>query len=270
MTSSLFKSKAQAQHYAKFRPLYPNSIFAMIASSVEGNKRLAVDVGCGSGQATVALAEHFDNVIGVDPSEAQIQHATPHDNVTYQLGDANCLPVEGESVAAVVAAQAAHWFDIPKFYQEVHRVLQPGGCLALLTYGNPEFRQDQKLQKMVTETLYEDVLGKGGYWDDRRFFVENRYRDIPLLSEESPKFRGERILAGYDIDKDLAKEDLIGYLRSWSGYVTYCKEHSIKQESPNDPIEPIRQYLHSEPKYQNSGIRAVFPVTCLLSVKKRE
>ena len=268
--TSLFKSTTQAQHYAQFRPVYPSTIFAKIASSIPGTKGLAIDVGCGSGQATVALTDHFDKVIGVDPSQAQIVPAASHEKVSYQVGDASRLPAEDGSVSAVVAAQAAHWFDIAKFHQEVDRVLQPGGCLALLTYSNVELQQDVKLQKMVTQTLYEDVLGKGGYWDDRRHLVEDRYRDMPELSEQNPNYTGKRILVGYDIEKDLARDELIGYLRSWSGYVTYCKEHSIEQETEKDPIEPIRKYLYSETKYKDSGISAVFPVTLLLSVKNIE
>lgn len=36
---------------------------------------LVVDVGCGSGQGTRFLAEHFKEVVGMDVSEAQIQEA---------------------------------------------------------------------------------------------------------------------------------------------------------------------------------------------------
>ena len=36
---------------------------------------MAVDVGCGTGQATLALADHFERVLGVDISENQISEA---------------------------------------------------------------------------------------------------------------------------------------------------------------------------------------------------
>lgn len=47
---------------------------------------LAVDVGCGSGQGTHFLGEHFKKVVGTDISEAQIQEArdTPcMPNISY-------------------------------------------------------------------------------------------------------------------------------------------------------------------------------------------
>lgn len=267
--TSLFKSTTQAQNYAKFRPVYPSALYSKIASSIRGNnKSLAIDVGCGTGQATVALADHFERVIGVDPSEVQLQHAATRPNVSYRVGQATQLPAtQSGTVSAVTAAQAAHWFDIAIFHAEVDRVLQPGGCLALWTYGNFEIAHDETLRHLVLKELYENVLGEK-YWDERRLLVENRYRDIPLLADERPdSYTGERITAGYDIEQEMAKEELVGYLRSWSGYTSYCKMNKIQQQSPEDPLTPIQEYLDSQPKYEQSGIPVVFPVTILLSVK---
>ena len=49
---------------------------------------MAVDVGCGSGQVTRALAPHFRRVVGLDVSAAQIQagkSVSNPTNVEYQL-----------------------------------------------------------------------------------------------------------------------------------------------------------------------------------------
>jgi SAM-dependent methyltransferase len=277
--TSLFKATHQAKNYASYRPTYPSTVYAKILSSIQhckhddGNnktdaKLLAIDVGCGTGQATVALAEHFDQVIGIDPSEAQLQHATSHSRVSYQVGQETCLPAADGTVAAVTSSQAAHWFDISKFYQEVDRVLKPGGCLALWMYGNFEIHGDDELQTMIVDSFYEDLLGKGGYWDDRRRLVENRYRDIPLLSDINDNYLGERINTGYDIQRTFATNELIGYLRSWSAYVTYCKENSIQECSDEDPLKHIQEYLESKSQHQEDGINVTFPVTMLLCVKK--
>ena len=45
------------------------------------------------------------------------------------------LPFDDQSVNLVSCCQAIHWFDIPKFYQEVNRVLKPEqGVLAIYGY----------------------------------------------------------------------------------------------------------------------------------------
>ena len=58
---NLFTDKKHTEEYAKFRPTYPaeliNAVFERVnTKGVE--KRLIVDIGCGSGQATVQLAKY--------------------------------------------------------------------------------------------------------------------------------------------------------------------------------------------------------------------
>ena len=54
------------------RPTYPEALFAWLAS-LPASRKLAVDVGAGSGQATLALAQHFKRVIGTDSSASQLR-----------------------------------------------------------------------------------------------------------------------------------------------------------------------------------------------------
>lgn len=56
-------------------------------SQIKTPLTLAVDIGCGSGQSTKCLAAHFENVLGIDVSSAQIQEAqnsNTHTNITYK------------------------------------------------------------------------------------------------------------------------------------------------------------------------------------------
>ena len=65
-----------AADYARFRPIYPPELYAWLAAQAPA-RDLAVDVGTGNGQAAVALAAHFQRVIGVEPSDGQRANATP-------------------------------------------------------------------------------------------------------------------------------------------------------------------------------------------------
>ena len=78
---------AGATDYARYRPTYPPALFAWLAE-VSPGRALALDVGTGNGQAAVALAAHFDQVIGQDPSDKQLGSAQPHPNVRYQVARA--------------------------------------------------------------------------------------------------------------------------------------------------------------------------------------
>jgi ubiquinone/menaquinone biosynthesis C-methylase UbiE len=58
-------------------------------------------------------------------------------NWCFSVGHAEKIDCPNSSVQLITAAQACHWFDLPKFYAEAQRVLVPGGFLALYGYHLP-------------------------------------------------------------------------------------------------------------------------------------
>ena len=136
MSTASFKDlfSLQAADYARFRPVYPPELYAWLAAQAPA-KALAVDVGTGNGQAAVALARHFERVIGVEPSDDQRANATPAPNVEYRRGTAEATGVEAASADLLTVAQAFHWFKHDAFFTEVRRVVRPGGCVAFWCYG---------------------------------------------------------------------------------------------------------------------------------------
>ncbi len=158
--------------YARFRPDYPEGVAAFLAE-VAPDTRVAVDVGCGNGQLTVQLASRFVSVIGADPSADQLAHAVRHERVRYAVGAAESIDVEASSASVVTAAQAAHWFDRPRFYDEVRRVLVARGVVALITYGVPEL--EDALSPRFSE-FYRDEVGR--YWPPERKLVDSGYAEI--------------------------------------------------------------------------------------------
>lgn len=83
MTYRLFESEQHASTYVRTRPCPPASLIDVILNRLEqnlprnANNRwpFAVDVGAGSGQNTFMIKDHFDSILGVDISEAQINEA---------------------------------------------------------------------------------------------------------------------------------------------------------------------------------------------------
>jgi ubiquinone/menaquinone biosynthesis C-methylase UbiE len=147
--SWFFKDACHSKIYLQHRPTYPSEVFKIILSWLSNDnaniqRRTAIDVGCGTGQSTLPLCDYFDEVFGIDPSETQIgeaqQSAIQNDkqNVKFVSGLAHNLSAfMDESVDLITAAQAAHWFDLNKFFSESLRVLKPGGALAVYGYGVP-------------------------------------------------------------------------------------------------------------------------------------
>jgi ubiquinone/menaquinone biosynthesis C-methylase UbiE len=119
-----------AARYAEFRPSYPAELFAWLASLCKEHEA-AWDCATGSGQATAGLAAHFRQIIATDASAEQIAHAGAPGNVIFRVATTEASGLDARSVDLVSVAQAAHWFELPRFFAEARRVLKPGGVLAL-------------------------------------------------------------------------------------------------------------------------------------------
>ncbi len=130
VTDHLFQ---RGQHYQQFRPSYPDTLFEWLSAQSPTN-HIAVDVGCGSGQASRGLEPHFKQVLGTDISLRQLK-AAPASATVFLASQAHQLPLAHACVDLITVAQAFHWFDQSAFFAEAERVLTPGGVLALVSYG---------------------------------------------------------------------------------------------------------------------------------------
>jgi SAM-dependent methyltransferase len=197
-----------AAQYQAFRPGYPPEVFAWMAALAPATGR-AVDLGCGSGQASVGLAEHFAEVVGVEPSAEQLARAEPHPRVRYVVGAAEATTLPDESVDLALAAQAFHWFDPPRIARELARIARPGAVFVAATYllaaVTPEV-------DAVVQRLYHEVLGS--YWPPERRHVESGYRTLPFPWPEldAPPFA---------ILEEWTLERFAGYLGTWSAAAGY-------------------------------------------------
>jgi ubiquinone/menaquinone biosynthesis C-methylase UbiE len=137
-----------SHNYAQFRPSYPAEIFDKIVENTT-NRKTVVDVGCGTGQACIQLSSYFDRVIGVEPSQNQLEHATEHYKVEYINASAENTTVPDKSVDAITVAAAFHWFDHEVFFKEAKRILKEDGTLAVWSYStNNTFESEVATQGM--------------------------------------------------------------------------------------------------------------------------
>ena len=213
-----------ADTYAKYRPHYPPELFRYLAS-IAPTHDAAWDCGTGNGQAAIGLAGYFDRVVATDASEEQVRNAFQHEKVTYRVAPAEDSGLETASVALVTVAQALHWFDLPRFYEEAKRVLKPGGVLAAWAYMLCDVSPD--VDEIVDRFYFEGV---GPYWPKERKLVDDGYATIPFPFEElePPTFT---------IELSWSLDDLLGYLRTWSPTRIFLARHGY------DPVEGIEAQL---------------------------
>lgn len=189
--------------YARFRPEYPPQLAAYLAE-LAPNQRLAVDVGCGNGQLTQLLAPHFNAVVGLDPSTDQIANIVPHERIHYQCAPAEQLPLTDGCASLITAAQAAHWFNLPSFFQEARRIAAPSCVLALISYG--VLHLEPALDKRFQSFYWDEI---GPYWPPERKLVDTGYATIDFPFEEL----GAPTL---EIRADWHLSEFLGYLLTWS------------------------------------------------------
>jgi SAM-dependent methyltransferase len=215
---------AQADAYARFRPTYPDALYAWLASLVP-SRDLAWDCGTGSGQAAVALAAHFTQVIASDPSREQIAHATAHARVRYAVASAEQPPAEAMGADLVTVAQALHWFDFERFYPALERVLKPGGLFAAWGYGLMQIAPEVDA---VVQDYYANIVGP--FWPPDRRHIESGYQTIPFpLTEITPP--------AFAMNAVWTLDALLGYLDTWSA------TRRFRQARGEDPLGALRPAL---------------------------
>jgi SAM-dependent methyltransferase len=209
-----------ADIYAKYRPLYPNDLFAFLASLSREHK-LAWDVGTGNGQAAIGLAAHYAHVIATDPSRDQITHCLPYPNVQYLVETAENNSILTRSVDLITIASALHWFNFDVFYKEANRVLKPDGIIAAWCYLIPTVSKDVDA---IIHYFHHHTLND--YWLAENRLIDKEYSTIP--------FPFRKINApDYFYEKPMTLLDFMGYLNTWSATQRFIIENNI---NPTDEL----------------------------------
>ncbi|KAF8900680.1 S-adenosyl-L-methionine-dependent methyltransferase [Gymnopilus junonius] len=276
--SAFAKSTFNASTYSASRPTYPSQLFEYIFSFHQRGSKLkeaqwqkAVDLGCGTGQATVQLRP-FHEVTGIDPSQGMLEKARAYAEKSGQENESNnpkfnfirgsaeelskALP-ENESVDLLIAAQAAHWFDWNKVWPETFRVLRRGGTAAFWIYAEFRLPEFPVLGPRITAYAQaSDPLKSVGNYFQRpgRTILERHLVDVPepstvIESDECDEF--QRVyFCGDNVPDFISKDapihpvlmrtemrwrDLLSYFRTWSALQTYHEKYPDDLKQPADP-----------------------------------
>ena len=194
----------RAPQYARSRPTYPNELGDWLAD-VASARECVWEAGSGSGQLSTLLADRFELVVATDASVEQLTHGPAHARVRYVAGRAEAAPVRDGACDLVVAAQAAHWFDLPRFFAEARRVARGNAVVALVGYGNAAVDDDEIEARFVR--FYDGEIG--GYWPAARRMLLDGYRTIEFPFDEiaTPALR---------LARDWTADEMIGYVDTWS------------------------------------------------------
>ncbi|MDD1140450.1 malonyl-ACP O-methyltransferase BioC [Pseudomonas sp. TNT2022 ID233] len=157
-----------------------------------------LDLGCGTGYFTRALAERFGEGLALDIAEGMLNHARPLGGATHFIaGDAERLPLQDSTCDLIFSSLAVQWCaDFEAVLGEAFRVLKPGGifafaslCVGTLYELRDSWRQVDGLvhvNRFREFARYEQLCAASGL---RSVCLENRphvlhYPDVRSLTHE--------------------------------------------------------------------------------------
>ena len=123
-----------AELYDEARPSYPEALLDEVLAFAPESPRV-LEVGAGTGKATVRLAQRGVEVVALEPSAEMVAVARrncarfPHVSITVASFEE--WPSEPEAFQLVVSAQAWHWVTAAVRYPKAREVLSAGGVLAV-------------------------------------------------------------------------------------------------------------------------------------------
>jgi SAM-dependent methyltransferase len=146
--------------YVRTRPGYPPGVLDLLRREAGLTPDVVIaDVGSGTGLSAEMFLKAGYTVYGVEPNR-DMREAAAALLARYPAfhsidGKAEATTLAAESVGAVVAGQAFHWFDPGKARHEFRRILRPPGLVVLLW-------NTRKLDTTPFLRAYEELLHRFG------------------------------------------------------------------------------------------------------------
>jgi len=152
--------------YVRYRPGYPPEVLDLLRAECGLRPRhIVTDIASGTGMFTRLLLENGNSVFAVEPNaemrEMGIRLLEPYNRLVSIAGTAEETTLGSASVDFVTAAQAAHWFDLPRARAEFARILRPEGwCVLIWNERRAEttpFLRDYEQLLLTYGTDYKEV-----------------------------------------------------------------------------------------------------------------
>lgn len=227
-----------AEYYADYRPGYSARVFEYLDGRFAfTDSDRVLDLGCGTGEIGIPLAGKVGEVLAMDPNPDMLRQVErkaserARGTITTQEGSDTDLPAIEGPFKMVGMGRSFHWMNQEQTLEEVWRMLQPGGGIALI--GNSEWvrRGTQAWQDGLYHIILEyvdDVPERTGPveyndpWDDK---IDN----FGFEGIESLEVR---------VTRSWTPNEIIGYLFSLS----FCSPKVLGDEK--DAFETdVRDYL---------------------------
>ena len=174
----------RVENYVRYRPGYPGGVLDLLRTECGLRpEHVIADIASGTGIFSRLLLESGNFVFAVEPN-VEMRETGSHQLKTFSrvksvAGTAEATTLDSASVDFVTAAQAAHWFDLPRARAEFARILKPEGWCVLIwnerrTLSTPFLRAYENLL-LTYGTDYKEVRHEHTTATIHEFFAPSRY-----------------------------------------------------------------------------------------------
>ena len=232
-------------NYDRYRPTYCPELFEAVIDSMPNGAKHAVEVGCGTGQATAPFLAAGYNVDAVELGERLAAYAAkkfqdfPGFRVHNLPFEKFCAPAE--SVDLLYSATAFHWIPEEIGYPKAFELLKPGGTIALF-WNRPFVSRPEDPLHMELQTIYEGYFSRSKAQEESQQEVfrvrENTLLRYGFVHPECRLFHRTR---------QFSAEDYVGLL------LTYSDHRSMPGPKRTAFLDQIRHAIHA-----HGGILTVY------------
>ncbi len=216
-----------AELYHEARPGYPEGLFndlVSLSGIPDGGRVL--EIGCGTGQATVPLARRGYRILcvelGANLAAMARRTLAPFPAVDVVTADFEEWSPEEGAFDLVTSATALHWIDRSIRYRKIARMLRPGGALAPFWYDHVHTDADQGFFAEV-QGIYERVAPQIVGPEDRLL----RPDDVPadeVTEIEEARLYGPVTVRRYPFQVEYDASSYINVLNTYSGHRTLAPD----------------------------------------------
>lgn len=229
-------------NYDEHRPLYHNSLFEDILDFIDysnGNVISAIEIGCGTGQATTPFLKKGINVHAIEISKNMCDYVTEKykDYKGFSVSNTEFEEsiIINNSVDLLYSATAFHWIN-EGAYQKVFNIIKPNGTVALF-WNYPFVSKNDDAVHVAIQEVYNKYSEKGYIQktekpkeDDYEKYnpIVEKLLDYGFIEFDSKKYKSIR---------ELTAKEYLGLLNTYSDHRQMELSHRLAFES--DIVEAI-------------------------------
>lgn len=146
---------SHAALYARYRPRYGAALFDLACEAIGPDRRLAVDLGSGTGQAVADLLTRFERVVAVEPDRDMALRIPAASRLKVIQARAEDVDFPAGSVDLVLSATAFHWMEQTEVCRRAARWLRPGGAFVAFAYGPAQVLAPRDASRLYTAAMAE-------------------------------------------------------------------------------------------------------------------